>query len=153
MCCRKRKNKYLIRMFDILRQKCPGNLFLSILEYTGILFLYHYTNPALFQALKALASKKKKPNVEPVATKADSDSVSESSSGSDEEVCYSLTSFLLCLLNIVYSCLKRKLGQYPGIHTNQLQGSKFEVAMVANATMFSHLLPGCSCGSKHLLLP
>ena len=26
------------------------------------------------------------------------------------------------------------------------------VAMVANATMFSHLLPGCSCGSKHLLL-
>ena len=34
-----------------------------------------------------------------------------------------------------------------------LQGSKFVVAMVANATMFSHLLPGCSCGSKHLLLP
>ena len=34
-----------------------------------------------------------------------------------------------------------------------LQGSKFVVAIVANATMFSHLLPGCSCGSKHLLLP
>ena len=34
-----------------------------------------------------------------------------------------------------------------------LQGSKFVVAMVANATMFSHLLPGCSCGSKHMLLP
>ena len=34
-----------------------------------------------------------------------------------------------------------------------LQGSKFVVAMVANATMFSHLLPGCSCGSKYLLLP
>ena len=34
-----------------------------------------------------------------------------------------------------------------------LQGSIFVVAMVANATMFSHLLPGCSCGSKHLLLP
>ena len=33
------------------------------------------------------------------------------------------------------------------------QGSKFVVAMVANATMFSHLLPGCSCGSKHLLVP
>ena len=33
------------------------------------------------------------------------------------------------------------------------QGSKFMVAMVANATKFSHLLPGCSCGSKHLLLP
>ena len=32
------------------------------------------------------------------------------------------------------------------------QGSKFVVAMVANATMFSHLLPGCSCGSKHLLM-
>ena len=33
------------------------------------------------------------------------------------------------------------------------QGSKFVVAMVANATMFSHLLLGCSCGSKYLLLP
>ena len=32
------------------------------------------------------------------------------------------------------------------------QGSKFVVAMVADATMFSHSLPGCSCGSKHLLL-
>ena len=31
-----------------------------------------------------------------------------------------------------------------------LQGSKF---VVANATKFSHLLPGCSCCSKHLLLP
>ena len=35
----------------------------------------------------------------------------------------------------------------------RLQGSKFVVAMVANATMFSHLLPGCSSGRKHLLLP
>ncbi len=34
-----------------------------------------------------------------------------------------------------------------------LQGSKFAVATVANATMFCHLLPGCSSGSKHLLLP
>ena len=34
-----------------------------------------------------------------------------------------------------------------------LQGSKFVVAIVANSTMFSHLLPGCSCGSKYLLLP
>ena len=25
--------------------------------------------------------------------------------------------------------------------------------LVANATMFSHLLPGLSCGSKHFLLP
>ena len=25
--------------------------------------------------------------------------------------------------------------------------------LVANATRFSHLLPGFSCGSKHLLLP
>ena len=33
------------------------------------------------------------------------------------------------------------------------RGSKFVVAMVANSTMFSHLLPGFSCGSKHLLLP
>ena len=30
------------------------------------------------------------------------------------------------------------------------QGSKF---VVANATMFCHLLPGCSSGSKHVLLP
>ena len=34
----------------------------------------------------------------------------------------------------------------------EYQGSKFVVAMVANATMFSYLLPGCSSGSKHLLL-
>ena len=34
-----------------------------------------------------------------------------------------------------------------------VQGSKFTVATVANATMFCHLLPGCSSGSKHLLLP
>ena len=33
--------------------------------------------------------------------------------------------------------------------SDTVQGSKFVVAMVANATMFSHLLPGCSCGSKH----
>ena len=25
--------------------------------------------------------------------------------------------------------------------------------LVANVTMFSHLLPGFSCGSKHVLLP
>ena len=40
-----------------------------------------------------------------------------------------------------------------GLARKTMQGSKFVVAMVANATMFSHLLPGCSCGSKHLLLP
>ena len=34
-----------------------------------------------------------------------------------------------------------------------IQGSKFAVATVTNATMFCHLLPGCSSGSKHLLLP
>ena len=32
-------------------------------------------------------------------------------------------------------------------------GMLFVVATVANAITFSHLLPGCSCGSKHLLLP
>ncbi len=36
---------------------------------------------------------------------------------------------------------------------NSGQGSKFAVATVANATMFCHLLPGGSSGSKHLLLP
>ena len=35
--------------FDMLRQKCPGNLVLSILEYTGILFLYYGTNPDLLR--------------------------------------------------------------------------------------------------------
>ena len=34
-----------------------------------------------------------------------------------------------------------------------LQGSKVVIAMTANATMFSHLLPRCSYGSKQLLLP
>ena len=35
------------------------------------------------------------------------------------------------------------------------QGFKFVVFsfLVANAFMFSHLLPGFSCGSKHLPLP
>ena len=32
-------------------------------------------------------------------------------------------------------------------------GLKICGILVANATMFSHLLPGLSCGSKHLLLP
>ena len=32
-------------------------------------------------------------------------------------------------------------------------GLKFCGMLVANATRFSHFLPGFSCGSKHLLLP
>ena len=32
-------------------------------------------------------------------------------------------------------------------------GLEIRGILVANATMFSHLLPGFSCGSKHLLLP
>ena len=32
-------------------------------------------------------------------------------------------------------------------------GLKICGILVANATMFFHLLPGFSCGSKHLLLP
>ena len=32
-------------------------------------------------------------------------------------------------------------------------GLKICGILVANATMLSHLLPGFSCGSKHLLLP
>ena len=46
-----------------------------------------------------------------------------------------------------------QLTEHSGDAAGIVQGSKFVVAMVANATMFSHLLPGCSCGSKHLLLP
>ena len=41
-------------------------------------------------------------------------------------------------------------------HTNiELPTTGLEIRgiLVANATMFSHLLPGFSCGSKHLLLP
>ena len=44
---------------------------------------------------------------------------------------------------------KRK-SKYTGRWVNiilTIQGSKSVVAMIANATMFSHLLPGCSCGS------
>ena len=32
-------------------------------------------------------------------------------------------------------------------------GLEIRGILVTNATMFSHLLPGFSCGSKHLLLP
>ena len=34
-----------------------------------------------------------------------------------------------------------------------IAGLEIRGILVANATMFSHLLPGFSCGSKHLLLP
>ena len=38
---------------------------------------------------------------------------------------------------------------------NLRHGTGLEIRgiLVANATMFCHLLPGFSCGSKHLLLP
>ena len=57
--------------------------------------------------------------------------------------------------------LKRKImlptchiiAYYGGKPPSSCQGSKFMVALVANVTMFSHLLQGCSSGSKHLLLP
>ena len=41
------------------------------------------------------------------------------------------------------------------VHINTSTQPKLEirVILVANATMFSHLLLGFSCGSKHLLLP
>ena len=34
-----------------------------------------------------------------------------------------------------------------------IAGLEIRGILVANATMFCHLLPGFSCGSKHLLLP
>ena len=34
-----------------------------------------------------------------------------------------------------------------------LPGLEIRGILVANAARFSHLLPGFSCGSKHLLLP
>ena len=47
---RRQQNKYWrayssLRKCDILCQKCPGNLVLSILEYTGIFLLYYRLNP------------------------------------------------------------------------------------------------------------
>ena len=36
---------------------------------------------------------------------------------------------------------------------HNVTGLEIRGILVANATMFSHLLPGFSCGSKHLLLP
>ena len=42
-----------------------------------------------------------------------------------------------------------------GFQKKGLDGAGVEIRgiLVANANMFSHLLPGFSCGSKHLLLP
>ena len=51
-----------------------------------------------------------------------------------------------CTLACIYTCIFM-------YNVNAVTGLEIEVAMVANATMFSHLLPGCSCGRKHLLLP
>ena len=36
-------------------------------------------------------------------------------------------------------------------HYAAMSGLEIRCILVANATMFSHLLPGFSCGSKHLL--
>ena len=48
MLLRKYRNKYLgvygsLRLCEIARHKCPGNLALSILEYTGVVFLHYCT--------------------------------------------------------------------------------------------------------------
>ena len=54
----------------------------------------------------------------------------------------------MCLdLTLVACDLTQKQILFTGTILWCRQGSKFVVAM------FSHLLPGCSCGSKHLLLP
>ena len=44
-------------------------------------------------------------------------------------------------------------GSVPGLSMAREPGLEIRGILVANATMFSHLLPGFSCGSKHLLLP
>ena len=58
--------------------------------------------------------------------------------------------------------LKLQFSKYSSIHTNDITphaplynitGLEICGILVANATMFSHLLPGFSSGSKHLLLP
>ena len=46
---------------------------------------------------------------------------------------------------------KVSLLPYHGMTSYGIAGLKICGILVANATMFSHLLPGCSCGSKHLL--
>ena len=71
---------------------------------------------------------------------------------------------VILLLKLVSLCfISNKLPFSSFLHTHPgssfansfqwSQGSKFTVATVANATMFCHLLPECSSGSKHLLLP
>ena len=45
-----------------------------------------------------------------------------------------------------------RLADYLG-RTRSDSGLEIRGILVANATMFSHLLPGFSSGSKHLLLP
>ena len=54
-----------------------------------------------------------------------------------------------CVRASVWVCERESAGVCVSVFA-YMQGSKF---VVANATMFSHLLPGCSRGSKHLLLP
>ena len=47
------------------------------------------------------------------------------------------------------------IGMLGILHDYDVQQPGLEIRgiLVANATMFCHLLPGFSCGSKHLLLP
>ena len=54
-------------------------------------------------------------------------------------------------LKINHSCGNSEQSK----HVMKIGSTGLEICgiLVANATMFSHLLPGFSCGSKHLLLP
>ena len=45
------------------------------------------------------------------------------------------------------------LPKYRVKYCDYIAGLKIRGILVANATMFCRLLPGFSCGSKHLLLP
>ena len=50
-------------------------------------------------------------------------------------------------------CCSSFINLHPLSSRFSASGLKIRGILVANATMFSHLLPGFSCDSKHLLLP
>ena len=68
-----------------------------------------------------------------------------------------LTDIFIVILTIVRGCVRSQYcdgrAKRVNSYTHDNAGLKIRGILVANATMFSHLLPGFSCGSKHLLLP
>ena len=63
--------------------------------------------------------------------------------------------YLFSFYNCQYADFFKMLGECAMFvaFPKTIAGLKICGILVANATMFSHLLPGFSCGSKHFLLP